>query len=346
MRALGLSALIGALLLQQTAASAMPCFTGLNLSGAEYGDRNGVEETNFIYPTEKTIRYFAGKGMNLVRLPFSWDRLQPTLNSPLSGVELDRLKASVALLRENGMTILLDPHSFGYYDGARIGTPEVPIFAFADFWTRLAAEFANEDDIIFGLMNEPYDISATDWLEAANAAIAGIRGVGARNLILVPGTRWSGASGWREDHPGGSNATVMLGVKDPLDNYAYEFHQYMDHDSSGTKGGCPAAESANAALLDVTDWLRDAGKKGFLGEFGGSQEQACLDGLTAMTTTIRDNADAWLGWSYWAAGEWWSPDEINNIQPNANGDRKQLSALVLAPRDNSRSPACATLPPS
>jgi endoglucanase len=322
------------------------CFTGVNISGAEYGDRNGIENTNFIYPSEKTVAYFAGKGMNIVRLPFSWDRLQPTLNSPLSASERDRLKASVDLIRKTGMSVLLDPHAFGYYDKARIGSPDVPEFAFADFWTRLAAEFANEPDVLFGLMNEPYDIPAADWLRMANGAIAGIRSVGARNLILVPGTRWSGAHGWREDHPGGSNADIMRGVKDPIDNFAYEFHQYMDADSSGTAGGCTAAETARNALVDVTAWLEETGKRGFLGEFGGSQDDACLAGLAAMTGVLRDNPDRWLGWSYWAAGEWWSPDEINNVQPTARGERKQLTALSLTPRDARKAPACRVLPPA
>ncbi len=340
------AALIAVAAAVQPAAAAGVCFKGVNLSGAEYGDRNGVENQNFIYPSEKTVAYFAGKGMNIVRLPFSWDRLQPTLNSPLSAVEVDRLKAAVQRLRDHGMTVLLDPHAFGYYDKARLGTPEVPAFAFADLWIRLAAEFANEPDVLFGLMNEPYDISASDWLGMANDAIAGIRSVGARNLVLVPGTRWSGAHGWRADYPGGSNADVMRGVKDPIDNYAYEFHQYMDPDSSGTKGGCAAADAATAALVDVTAWLRETGKKGFLGEFGGSQDDACLAGLKAMTAVLDDNADAWLGFSYWAAGEWWAETEINNVPPTAKGDRKQLSALPLTPGKQPDAKACTTVPPA
>lgn len=341
-----LAAALALALASQPAVAAGVCFKGVNLSGAEYGDRNGVEDKNFTYPSEKTVAYFAGKGMNIVRLPFSWERLQPTLNSPLSAAEVDRLKSSVQRLRDHGMTVLLDPHAFGYYDKARLGTPDVPAFAFADLWIRLAAEFANEPDVLFGLMNEPYDIPASEWLGMANDAIAGIRSVGARNLVLVPGTRWTGAHSWRADNPGGSNADVMRGVKDPINNYAYEFHQYLDADSSGTGAGCVAAEAANAALVDVTAWLRETGKKGFLGEFGGSQDAACLVGLKAMTKTLDDNADAWLGFSYWAAGDWWSPEEINNIQPTEKGDRKQLSALPLTPGKQPDAAACSTLPPA
>ncbi|MCR6500383.1 glycoside hydrolase family 5 protein [Shinella sp. CPCC 101442] len=340
------AALAAVVVAAQPAAAAGVCFKGVNLSGAEYGDRHGVENLNFTYPSEKTVAYFAGKGMNIVRLPFSWERLQPTLNSPLSVVEVDRLKAAVQRLRDHGMTVLLDPHAFGYYDKARLGTPEAPGFAFADLWIRLAAEFANEPDVLFGLMNEPYDIPATEWLAIANGAIAGIRSVGARNLVLVPGTRWSGAHGWRAEYPGGSNADVMRGVKDPIDNYAYEFHQYMDPDSSGTKGGCAAADAATAALVDVTAWLRETGRKGFLGEFGGSQDDACIAGLKAMTAVLDDNADAWLGFSYWAAGEWWPETEINNVQPTAKGDRKQLSGLPLTSGKQPDAAACVTMPPA
>lgn len=322
------------------------CFKGVNLSGAEYGDRDGIEGQHFIYPSEETIAYFVGKGMNIARLPFSWERLQPTLNSPLSATEVERLKLSVQRLREHGLTVLLDPHAYGYYDKARLGTPEAPAFAFADLWIRLAAEFANERAVLFGLMNEPYDIPATEWLDMVNQSIRGIRSVGARNLILVPGTRWSGAHSWRADHSGGSNADVMRGVQDPIGNYAYEFHQYLDADFSGTAGGCTAAEAAKSALIDVTAWLRDVGRKGFLGEFGGSQDEACLSGLTAMTKTLDDNADVWLGFSYWAAGEWWSPEEINNVQPTEKGDRKQLSALSLPANSHLDAVACATLPPA
>jgi endoglucanase len=330
----------------QSAAASGVCFKGVNMSGAEYGDRNGIEGEHFIYPSERTIAYFAGKGMNIVRLPFSWERLQPTLNSPLSAAEVERLKASVQRLRDHGLTVLLDPHAYGYYDKVRLGTPEAPAFAFADLWIRLAAEFANERDVLFGLMNEPYDIPATEWLDMVNQSISGIRSVGARNLILVPGTRWSGAHSWRADHPGGSNADVMRGVKDPIGNYAFEFHQYLDADFSGTAGGCVAAEAANSALVDVTSWLRDIGRKGFLGEFGGSQEAACLSGLKAMTKTLHDNADVWLGFSYWAAGEWWSSEEINNVQPTEESERKQLTALSLTPGRQVDTAACATLPPA
>lgn len=320
------------------------CFRGLNLSGAEYGDKNGVYGTNYTYPSEKTVTYFADKGMNTVRLPIKWERLQPQLNGKLNSNEVQMLTESVSLLRKHGMQVILDPHNFGYYDGKRLGTGDVKGFAFADFWARLAIEFANQDGVIFGLMNEPYDISGPDWLKAANSAILSIRAVKANNLILVPGTIWSGASSWEKDIPGGANGVVMLGVVDPADNYAYELHQYMDEDYSGTHETCVNAAGARQALLDVTDWLRKNNKRGFLGEFGGSSDKDCLEGLKGMTGAIRDNSDVWLGWTYWAAGDWWPATEALNIQPTAAGDRKQLS--VLLSKDDTVDAARCALPKS
>lgn len=303
------------------------CFRGINLSGAEYGDANGQEGINFFYPTEKTVSYFAAKGFDTVRLPFKWERLQPALGQPLDPVELARLKKSVAGLRAKGLSVILDPHNFGYYGPDKIASDKVTTVQFARFWAELAVEFANMDGIAFGLMNEPHDLTPRDWLTAANDAIAGIRAAGARNLILVPGTYWSGAVTWSSDPGQGANSAVMLGVTDPAENYAYEIHQYMDRDFSGTAEACARADDAVAGLSAVTRWLRDNGKRGFLGEFGGSQDPACLQGLTRMTDEIAANSDVWLGWTYWAGGDWWSPEEGNNIQPTAAGDRRQMNAL-------------------
>jgi endoglucanase len=133
------------------AAPADLCFRGLNISGAEYGEVDGVEGVNFIYPSASTVSYFADKGFDTVRLPFKWERLQPQLGEAFERTELERLKASVAGLREKGLLVILDPHNFGYYGVHNIGSAEVSPRQFARFWIRLAAEFANEDGIAFGL---------------------------------------------------------------------------------------------------------------------------------------------------------------------------------------------------
>lgn len=324
--------------------AAQGCFRGVNLSGAEFGEPDGLPFQNYIYPSEETIRYFAGKGFTSVRLPFKWERLQPTLNGDLAPEEVERLRSTVALLRQSGIRTVIDPHNFGYYRNKQVGTADVPDAAFADFWGRLAALFANDPDITFGLMNEPFDMPARQWLQSANAAIASIRATGAGNLILVPGTVWSGAHSWESGHYGGANGEVMLGVVDPVDNYAYEVHQYFDDDFSGTKDNCSRAGDAIGAIESFTRWLRKNGKRGYLGEFGVPGEEACIKALDGMVSVVESNRDLWTGWAYWAAGDWWPEAEALNIQPTASGDRAQLAGLSRYLKDFSASSGtCAAL---
>jgi endoglucanase len=346
LKKMGLAGILASTLAVQTLnaeTKAALCMTGINLSGAEYGDKNGVLGTNYTYPSQNTVNYFAKKGFNTVRLPFLWDRLQPQLNEALSSVELDLLKQAVKLLQDHGMKVILDPHNFGYYDGKRMASDDIPDYAFADFWTRVASEFGDDPNVYFGLMNEPYDIPTDLWLKSANAAITGIRAVGAKNLILVPGTNWSGASSWNNDFRGGANSLVMKGVEDPDNNFAYEFHQYMDQNFSGTHETCPKAAEAANALERVTAWLKENRKRGFLGEFGGSKDPECLAGIKTMADTVRANSDYWLGFTYWAAGDWWQESEGNNIQPTAKGDREQLKSIDIS-RDSSGEPNCTATP--
>ncbi len=324
--------------LETTAMAA--CLQGVNLAGAEFGQGRGVYGKDYIYPSAKTIDHFAAKGMTVVRLPFKWERLQPKLDEALDVTELQRLKATVALARGRGMVVILDPHNYAAYDDVKIGAKGVPVSAFAGFWGRLAAEFHGDKGIYFGLMNEPNQIDVRIWLDAANAAINAIRAVGAKNLILVPGTNHTGGQSWFESTTSGVNADVMGGVRDPANNYAYEFHQYLNHDFSGGGSDCDSEAAGLKAIADVSGWLRQQGKKGFLGEIGVPANKACLNALSNALRQLERNGDAWIGWSYWAAGDWWPESEPLNIQPTAKGDRGQLPVLLDAISRRKKGASC------
>ncbi|TCV70510.1 cellulase (glycosyl hydrolase family 5) [Neorhizobium sp. R1-B] len=303
------------------------CLRGVNLAGAEFGELGAEYGAGYVYPSKETIDYFAGKGFNTVRLPFLWERLQPELHEPFDAAEFKRLYDTVMLIRASGMAVILDPHNYARFRGNLIGSEAVPQSAFADFWRRLAAAFVGVEGVAFGLMNEPYGVSAEDWLLSVNAAIAAIRKTGAGNLLLVPGTAWTGAHSWTTGDYGTPNASAMLGVEDPQDHYAYELHQYLDVDFSGKNSECTRAADAVKAVQDVAGWLRDHGRRGFLGEFAAPASPECLTGLADMVRTVEQNADVWLGWSYWAGGDWWPEDEALNIQPTKEGDRPQMQVL-------------------
>ncbi|HUA68139.1 MAG TPA: cellulase family glycosylhydrolase, partial [Candidatus Saccharimonadales bacterium] len=98
-------------------ASADIQYAGVNLSGAEFGQTvlPGTFGINYTYPTNGETAYYQSKGMNFIRLPFRWERLQHTNSATLDPTELSRLNAFVSFATSNGMYVLLDPHNFMRY---------------------------------------------------------------------------------------------------------------------------------------------------------------------------------------------------------------------------------------
>lgn len=327
-----------------TQQSVLP-YRGVNLAGADFSlDANGagsqpcVFGTSYTYPDPaygyQTAGDFIGKGMTTFRLPFRWECLQPRLRQPFDAAELTRLRTTVRGLTQKGAKVLLDPHNYARYYTDVIGSGRVSNSDFADFWARLAGEFKNDPNVLFGLINEPHDLPSTEqWVSAANAAIAAIRGVGANNLVLVPGNSWTGAGTWEASFYGTPNATALLAITDPKNNYAFEVHQYLDADASGTSPTCVSATIGSQSMQGFTRWLRAHGKKGFLGEFGGGANATCLSALDDILTHLEKNADVYLGWTYWAAGPWWG-NYFTSLEPSGGKDAMQMGALLPHLRRN------------
>ncbi len=302
-------------------------FTGVNLSGGEFGQvsaaKRAVYATDYLYPTSAELTYFAGKGMNVIRLPFHWENLQPTPKQPLDPTDLKRFRAVVTEATARGMTVLIDPHNFACYYGKFIGGPEVSDGDFADFWGRLAAEFRDNPRVWFGLMNEPHDLPAEQWLASANAAIAAIRQAGAHNLILVPGVDWTGAHSWVK----GGSGTVMLGVRDPGQHYVFEVHQYLDEDCSGTKPETVSPTIGSERLREFTLWCREHGQQAFLGEFAAGDTVRGAEAIQDMLRDMEMNRDVWTGWAWWSAGPWWG-DYMFSVEPKNGQDAPLMRWLT------------------
>jgi endoglucanase len=312
-----------------TAAAARLWLTGVNLAGAEFGGGRipGKINRDYVYPRERDIDYFLDRGVNTFRLPFLWERLQLNLAWELEPKELAQLDRTVAYITDNGAHVLLDPHNYARYFGKDIGSKQVPVSAFASFWAELADHYKSNPRVIFGLMNEPHRIHAEEWRNAAEAAIDAIRATGAQNLILVPGTNWSGAHSWTNKRGTISNASAFQDLIDPADNIAFEVHQYFDDNYSGTSSECQNETIGRKTLEKFTQWLRVNKHRGFLGEFGAANNPVCLAALDQMLQYISENSDVWIGWTYWAAGAWWG-DYMFSVHPSPEGDRPQLEILM------------------
>jgi endoglucanase len=264
--------------------------------------------------------------MNTVRLPFLWERLQPTLNAAFDTDELARVTAFVQQVTATGVIVVLDPHNYARYRGNLIGSAAVPNTAFADFWSRLATQFKSNDKVVFGLMNEPHDMPTEQWLAGANAGLAAIRNAGATNTVTVPGNAWTGAHSWLQSYYGTPNGTVMKNIVDPGKNMVFEVHQYLDSDSSGTSGNCVSATIGSERLKDFTTWARANGYRALLGEMGAASNDTCNKAVANMLDFVQTNSDVWAGWTWWAAGPWWG-NYMYSIEPSGTTDKPQMPVL-------------------
>jgi endoglucanase len=313
-------------------------YTGVNIAGGDFGAGNlpGRYGHDYIYPDPDTIAYFVAKGMNIIRVPVLWERIQRRLGEDLDSAEMERLDAVIGDAASRGMRVILDVHNYAAYKGSVLGTKGLPPTALGDLWRRIAQRYKSNGAVVFGLMNEPNGLSTETWLEAANVAIAEIRQTGADNLILVPGNGWSSARSWVEGNYGTPNGEVMLDVKDPANNFVYEVHQYFNADWTGTSADCQNVDIGISTLTPVTEWARQHGKRVFLGEIGVGPGSVCLDALDRVLRFMRGNSDVWSGWTYWAGGAWWPDGYFTNIQPLGGKDRPQMSVLEKYTQSDAR----------
>src|SRR4051794_21830114 len=148
-------------------------------------------------------------------------------------------------------------------------------------------------------MNEPHDQSASAWLGSANTAITAIRSTGAAQQILVPGSYWDGAWTWTSTD---NAAVVGTGVQDPAHNFAFEVHQYLDPDGSGTHSGVVSSTIGVERLTAITQWAEATGSHLFVGEVGVSTDQTSLTALDGMRPYRQQPPNAGKGVPYWAGG--------------------------------------------
>lgn len=300
---------------------------GVNLAGAEFNGKRlpGVLNKDYVYPDKAAFDHFAALGMNAVRLPVRWERLQPKLNGELDPAETGQISAAVASARANGMCIILDIHNYGLYHGDPVGSANVPLTAFVDLWQRLTSRFSDTDGVAFGLMNEPFKLPIEQWAGIAQLTVNAIRKAGAKHLLLVSGGRWSGVHDWHAPSGITSNGMAFAGFQDPLKRTLIEVHQYADRNYSGTGKTCVAVGDLTPMFDAISQWARANGQKLFLAEFGTPADPSCLAALDAMLAKTQDT-QVWGGWTYWAAGKWWGAYPLS-IEPRNGQDAAQTTVL-------------------
>jgi len=328
---------------QSATASSPPAtrFAGVNLAGGDFGKVPGKLWTDYAYPKPANIDVFAEEGFNLIRLPFRWERLQPNLGGELVEEDLSHIREVITYAAGKGMTTVLDTHNYAkrrladdnWSADQSIGSRAVPVEAFEDFCARLGGAFKDHTTVMFGIMNEPADIEARTWLQAANVAAAAIRRAGASHTLCVPGVNFTGAHSWAR-----SGNEIMKEFTDPAGNFVIEVHQYFDADSSGTSGHAMDARIGSKRIATFEEWARSNRLKAFLGEFAGGKDPISLAALDDICMTMRKSPDVWMGWAAWAGGSWWPEDYFFSLEPTKDGAAKpQMQVLARharALRDN------------
>lgn len=88
---------------------------GVALSGLEFGSAfPGQLNTDYFESSQNTYNYFGTtKKFDTVRLPFMWERLQPTLNTALDTTYKGYIDDQITKAAAAGLKVILDCHNFG-----------------------------------------------------------------------------------------------------------------------------------------------------------------------------------------------------------------------------------------
>jgi endoglucanase len=292
-------------------------FRGINRAGLEYGDDwNGwTGQTFYDQPSHAEIlnelAYLKAKGMNVIRLPISWERLQHQLYGALDAAYVSLMMDYIDSATAAGFAVVLDLHNYNRYavnayDAQGNQTSSyvqhtlydgyLTLDHLRDVWVKLTSLVLDNPNVILNLMNESHDFNRTSngWFADINTLIAAIRATGATHLILVPNSRSSDVTHWTTYSPNGGDldSVAALSVTDSANNYAYDMHAYEVFPASCT--------SYRDMITIVTDWATTNQKRMFLSELGVSSQSAngsCA--VNALLSYMNAHSDVWIGWTPW-----------------------------------------------
>lgn len=263
-------------------------YRGVNIfSGSlNYQQLPAVNGTNYLFPDSADITYLKSIGCNFIRLCYSWEAVQPTLGGSISNSYTTSLQAAVTLITNAGMYCMLEPYQTNssyavgaYYNGTALGTSPVTYAQYANLMTRMATLFTSPL-IIWGLMDEPANLTTAQWWgsgAAAQSAITAIRGVSLTQMIFVPGLGYTAASTWTNGAAGygTANSVSYLALLSNLaaasvstSNLVVQLHSYFDTDQGGTTPVITSPTIGVDNLSAAVTWAQTNGVLIHLSEFG------------------------------------------------------------------------------
>ena len=302
-----------------TAASGPKTKVGVNVAGAEFGDLEGKKNFQYVYADNNYINWCLDQGFTIIRLPFSWPRLMPSIDDrALRMGDFEEVQRIAKVCTARGAVCLLDMHNYGRYRGKPLGYQSIPTEFFALTWQLIAAGLQGQN-VWFGLMNEPHDQDMDKAMAQFQMAADAIRKTGHIGRILVPSGGWSGAHAF----VGGGNVPRFQSLKIPGD-WSVELHQYLDANNSGTNHSVHVAGKGASILKECTAALAENNWTAILGELGWSDSADGNREGEDLVSSMHQRPDVWIAHTYWSSGPWWG-DYPYAIGPNKKNG--QLSVL-------------------
>ncbi|KAJ8469182.1 hypothetical protein ONZ51_g9162 [Trametes cubensis] len=324
-------------------------FAGVNISGFDFGcGTDGTCNASGAWPpltqyygldgAGQMKHFVEDDGFNVFRLPVGWQFL--TNGVATGDIDEDNFTEYDALVQaclDTGASCIVDVHNYARFNGKIIGQGGPANDAFAALWSSIAAKYADNDRIIFGVMNEPHDVPDINlWAESVQAAVTAIRNAGATSqLILLPGNNWTSA----ETFVSNGSADALNKVTNPdgsITGLIFDVHKYLDFDNSGTNAECTTNNIDNA-WAPLAQWLRCNGRQAFNTETGGGNVASCEQFMCEQVAFQKANSDVFLGYVGWAAGNFYNGYVLSEV-PTQNADGtwtdQPLVAQCLAPNAN------------
>ncbi len=295
-----------------------------------------VYGTNCKFVSTAEIDRAVANGMNTFRLLFTWEALQPGRYSDINAntgnykIYADKLFALVTYITGKGANVILDIHGdidagFAAYRSNKVGTlynGDKVEDLLENLWWQLARKYKDNPRVLYGITNEPHDISAAVWYACAQKIINGIRYAGATAPIIMPGTDWTGAGSWSWHNASGWN------LVDPLNNTQVQVHLYLDSNAGGGTTEIVSPTIGVERMKFVVEWARAKRLRVYLGEIGLSAanpigEQAWDN----LHNYMLANRDVCSGFAFWALGPqyWW--DSYRFTLNDGSGSSAQLRMI-------------------
>ncbi|KAK7702620.1 hypothetical protein SLS64_009583 [Diaporthe eres] len=281
-------------------------YAGINIAGFDFGC--GTDGTctvdGITVPSTGAAQmqhFYKNDNMNIFRLPVGWQYLT---NNVVGGD--------------------LDSTNFGKYDELMQSCLDLGA-KFAALWTSLATKYADSPNVIFGIMNEPHDVTTSTWAESVQAAVTAIRKVAPDHWLLIPGSTYSSAAALPTE--AGPDLLKVTNPDGSTKNIYFDVHKYLDSDNSGTHTDC-TTNNIDDAFAPLAKWLRSNGRQAMLTETGGGNTESCEKYVCEQFAYLNENADVFLGYVGWSAGGFDSTYELYLTPTGTSADSMTDTPLM------------------